>query len=131
MVGAEDGGDPDRARPTAATSVSGLANLSYKAARRIAVAIVGATLGLVGVILIFTPGPAFVVLTLALAVLSVEFAWARRWLRRLQDVAKETVGRVGGDRRSARAAAPGDATGPAPQSVRDAGSGRPDFPDER
>ncbi|HKJ24780.1 MAG TPA: hypothetical protein VKB65_08170, partial [Myxococcota bacterium] len=39
-----------------------------------------------------------------LAILSVEFAWARRWLRRLRDVAAEATARVTGN---------GDDAGPA------------------
>lgn len=56
----------------------------YKYARRIAVAVIGGTVVLVGVIMLVTPGPAFVVIPLGLAILAVEFAWARRWLNKLK-----------------------------------------------
>lgn len=70
---------------------SGLPRLPYEAARRVVVAVVGATLMVAGLIMVFTPGPAIVVLTLALTVLAMEFAWAKRWLRRLERTAKETL----------------------------------------
>jgi len=60
----------------------------WVAARRFAVALFGITLLLVGVILVFTPGPAIVVLGLALAVLAAEFTWARRWVRKLRVAAE-------------------------------------------
>lgn len=56
----------------------------YKFARRIAIAVIGGTVMLVGVIMLVTPGPAFVVIPLGLAILAVEFAWARRWLNKLK-----------------------------------------------
>ncbi len=44
---------------------------TYRLARRIAVSIVGATLLLVGVVMLVAPGPAIVVLPLGLAVLGL------------------------------------------------------------
>ena len=61
-----------------------LGRRGYKLARRIAVAVIGGTVVLVGVIMLVTPGPAFVVIPLGLAILAVEFAWARRWLNKLK-----------------------------------------------
>jgi uncharacterized protein (TIGR02611 family) len=59
-------------------------DISYKVARRIAILVIGVTVLLVGIIMIVTPGPAFVVVPLGLAILAVEFAWARRWLKKLR-----------------------------------------------
>ena len=36
----------------------------------------------IGIVLVVLPGPAFIVIPLGLAILAVEFAWARRWLRK-------------------------------------------------
>lgn len=58
--------------------------VTYRWARRIAVAVVGGTVLLVGVALIVLPGPAFVVIPLGLAILGLEFAWARVWLRKVK-----------------------------------------------
>ena len=58
--------------------------LTYRWARRIAVAIVGGTVLAIGIALTVLPGPAFVVIPLGLAILSAEFAWARYWLRKVK-----------------------------------------------
>ncbi|MEO1201964.1 MAG: PGPGW domain-containing protein [Pseudomonadota bacterium] len=60
-------------------------HLTYKAARRIVVAVVGVTVVLLGVVMLVTPGPGLVVIPLGLAILSIEFAWARSWLRRVRE----------------------------------------------
>ena len=58
--------------------------LTYRCARRIAVAVVGGTVLAIGAALVVLPGPAFVVIPLGLAILSAEFAWARYWLRKVK-----------------------------------------------
>ncbi|MDH3746642.1 MAG: PGPGW domain-containing protein [Gammaproteobacteria bacterium] len=58
--------------------------MTYKTSRRIVVAIVGATVLLIGVVMIITPGPAIVFIPLGLAILSIEFAWARYWLKHVR-----------------------------------------------
>jgi tellurite resistance protein TerC len=65
-------------------------NWTYKAARRLVVAVVGATVLLIGVIMLVTPGPAIVVIPVGLAILSIEFAWARLWLKRMRQSLKRT-----------------------------------------
>ena len=62
---------------------------SYAGAKRIAVAVIGGTVLLVGVALIVLPGPAFVVIPAGLAILATEFAWARRWLRKAKEMFKK------------------------------------------
>jgi tellurite resistance protein TerC len=65
--------------------------LTYRWARRIAVALVGGTVLLVGLALIVLPGPAFVVIPVGLAILGLEFAWARRWLRKVKERSIQVV----------------------------------------
>lgn len=60
-------------------------HLTYRMARRIVILVVGLTVVLVGVVMIVTPGPAFVVIPLGLAILSIEFAWARMWLGKVRE----------------------------------------------
>ena len=60
-------------------------HLTYKAARRIVIGVVGATVVLIGVIMLVTPGPALIVIPVGLAILSLEFTWARHWLKRLRE----------------------------------------------
>lgn len=62
-----------------------LQNLPLKKARKVVVFLVGGTLLLLGIAMIVLPGPAVVVIPLALAILGTEFVWAR-WL--LQKVKK-------------------------------------------
>jgi uncharacterized protein (TIGR02611 family) len=54
---------------------------------RIGFAIAGATVTLAGVTMLVTPGPAFVVIPIGLAMLALEFAWAERLLDRALDQA--------------------------------------------
>ncbi|MFQ6004152.1 MAG: PGPGW domain-containing protein [Woeseia sp.] len=65
--------------------MDGAARLTYKTARRIAVLAVGGTVLAIGIVMIVTPGPAMVVIPIGLAVLGIEFAWARIWLRKLRE----------------------------------------------
>jgi len=58
--------------------------MTYKMARRIVTAVVGATILIIGVVMIVTPGPALVLIPVGLAILSIEFAWARAWLKHLR-----------------------------------------------
>ena len=64
---------------------------AVKLARRIAIAVAGATVLLLGVIMIVTPGPAFVLIPLGLAILGLEFAWARLWLQRIRRKISDTA----------------------------------------
>ena len=66
--------------------------VTYRWARRIAVGLVGGTVLAIGIALIVLPGPAFVVIPLGLAILGVEFAWARLWLRKVRQRSGEFVG---------------------------------------
>ncbi|MEX0976762.1 MAG: PGPGW domain-containing protein [Woeseia sp.] len=59
-----------------------LFDMTYKAVRRIVIGVVGATVLLLGVVMLVTPGPAIVFIPAGLAILGLEFAWARYWLRR-------------------------------------------------
>ncbi len=75
--------------------------ITYKWARRIAVAIVGFTVLVVGIAMIVLPGPAIVVIPIGLGILGLEFAWARRWLRKVKAGGASLVGTLrrgrGGD----------------------------------
>lgn len=49
------------------------------------VALAGGALLLAGIAMVVLPGPALVVIPVALAILAVEFVWARRWLAWLRE----------------------------------------------
>jgi tellurite resistance protein TerC len=58
--------------------------VSYRAAKRIVVFVLGATVLLFGLLLLVLPGPGLLVIFLGLTLLATEFVWARLWLRRLR-----------------------------------------------
>jgi Putative transmembrane protein (PGPGW). len=64
---------------------------NIKVARRVIVSIVGATVLLIGIALLVLPGPAFIVIPLGLAILATEYAWARRWLKKVRRMASNVV----------------------------------------
>ncbi|HEU4623411.1 MAG TPA: PGPGW domain-containing protein [Steroidobacteraceae bacterium] len=80
--------------------------ITYRWAKRIAVALVGFTVLAVGVAMIVLPGPAFLVIPIGLGILSIEFAWARRWLRKVKERSAALVDAVKRDRSVAGATAP-------------------------
>jgi len=74
-----------------------LVNMTYKVMRRIIVAAVGATVLLLGLIMLVTPGPAFLVIPAGLAILGLEFAWARYWLGRARRTISVQTARLRGN----------------------------------
>ncbi len=58
---------------------------TLRQARRLVVAVVGVTVVLVGIIMIFTPGPAVLVIPLGLGILATEFLWARTLLHHVKE----------------------------------------------
>ncbi len=75
------------------------ADVTYKTGRRIVIGVVGASVLLLGVVMLVAPGPAFIVIPAGLAILAVEFVWARRWLAKL----REMISRRSADKRGERA----------------------------
>jgi tellurite resistance protein TerC len=74
-------------------------DLTYKTGRRIVIAVVGSSVLLIGIVMLVTPGPAFVVIPVGLAILAIEFVWAKRWLNKL----REMISRHGAEKRAKRA----------------------------
>jgi tellurite resistance protein TerC len=58
---------------------------TYKLAKRIAITVVGVSILAIGIVMIIAPGPAFILIPVGLAILGLEFAWARLWLKRLRE----------------------------------------------
>lgn len=71
-----------------------MASWALRNARKVVVAVVGATVLGLGVLMLFLPGPGLVTMFVGLTILAAEFAWARRWLRRARDAAGEAASRV-------------------------------------
>lgn len=61
-----------------------LVDITYRQARRLAILLVGGSVLLFGIALLFLPGPAIVVIPAGLAILGLEFSWARRFLQRVR-----------------------------------------------
>ncbi len=58
---------------------------AMKLLKKTLVTLAGGALLLAGIAMVVLPGPAFVVIPVALATLAVEFVWARRWLAWLRE----------------------------------------------
>ena len=58
---------------------------TFKWIKRIAIAVAGFTVLLVGVAMIVLPGPAFIVIPAGLAILALEFTWAKRLLKEAKE----------------------------------------------
>ena len=52
-------------------------------------AVIGGTIVIVGLLLVFLPGPGALVILLGLAVLGSEFVWARRLIKRARELSKQ------------------------------------------
>lgn len=76
-----------------------LIDMSYKTVRRIAIAVVGGTVLLIGIVMVVGPGPAFIVIPVGLTILAMEFAWARLLLRRV----RKKISAFNADSRTGRA----------------------------
>ncbi|MCL1058108.1 PGPGW domain-containing protein [Shewanella gelidimarina] len=59
--------------------------------KRALITIVGGILTLTGAALIILPGPAWLLLPIGLAVLSIEYPWAHRWLKKSQNHMSNTA----------------------------------------
>ena len=66
-----------------------LIRAGLKQIRRLTILLVGVTVVLIGVLMLFTPGPAVVVIPVGLGILGLEFAWARLLLQRFRNKAMD------------------------------------------
>ena len=57
---------------------------TLRKARQLVVGVIGTTVVIIGIIMIFTPGPAIVVIPLGLGILATEFVWARDLLHKVK-----------------------------------------------
>ena len=68
-----------------------LYDITYKTGKRVVITIVGGTVLLIGVAMLVLPGPALVVIPIGLAILGLEFAWARRFLRTIREKGEDAL----------------------------------------
>ena len=62
--------------------------------KRVIIFVIGGTVLLFGLVLLFTPGPAIVVIPIGLAILATEFIWARKLLHKVKEKVKETKDKI-------------------------------------
>jgi len=77
-----------------AQAAEDMAVMTLRQARRITVLFIGSSVLVVGLALLFLPGPAFVVIPAGLAILATEFVWARRILNRIKKEAQDLYSAV-------------------------------------
>jgi tellurite resistance protein TerC len=82
IVPSDDGGDRGPVRRPRWGSLSSVAQEGLRQGRRLVILVVGGTVLLIGTLLLVLPGPGIPIVVGGLAILAIEFAWARRWLRR-------------------------------------------------
>jgi uncharacterized protein (TIGR02611 family) len=93
------GTDRSIGSPSWMKRLSGIWNVeNIKVVRRVIVSVIGATVLLIGVALLVLPGPAFIVIPIGLAILATEYAWARRWLKKVRRLASSVVSNRGRER---------------------------------
>ncbi|OGW38205.1 MAG: hypothetical protein A2Y97_08950 [Nitrospirae bacterium RBG_13_39_12] len=59
-------------------------NNTFKKVKKLVIGVIGFTILLVGIAMIVLPGPAFIVIPVALGILATEFVWARRLLKKVK-----------------------------------------------
>ncbi len=77
-------------------------SMTLKLARRAAICIIGTIVLLLGVAMLVLPGPAFLVIPAGLAILAMEFPWARKWLHKAHETLSRSYWRGGNQRSSGR-----------------------------
>jgi hypothetical protein len=58
---------------------------NLRRAKRAVIAVIGFTVLLIGVVMLFMPGPALLVVPIGLTILATEFVWARRLLVKVKE----------------------------------------------
>ena len=58
--------------------------LNIKNIKRAIIFVIGITIFLIGLALLFLPGPGILIIIVGLVILAVEFIWARKMLKRIK-----------------------------------------------
>lgn len=72
-----------------------IANATVRTVRRVIIGVAGGTIVLAGLAMLVLPGPGIVTIGFGLALLSLEFAFAQRWLRSVQARAAQAADNAG------------------------------------
>ena len=57
---------------------------TIKQARKLIISVIGFTVLLIGLAMVVLPGPAFIVIPIALGILATEFIWAKKLLKKVK-----------------------------------------------
>ncbi len=85
MATPEPGQEPNNNVPASNNTAWAKPNHLLRQAKRWILIVLGFSVLLVGLALIFIPGPAFLVIPLGLAILAGELLWARRLLSKIKE----------------------------------------------
>jgi tellurite resistance protein TerC len=86
---------PERHSAPIGGDMERLVRITYRQARRAVILLLGSSVLAAGLAMVSLPGPAFIVIPMGLAILAVEFAWARRWLNRVKAELAEVKEKLG------------------------------------
>ena len=86
--------------------------LSWRAAKRLVIAVIGTTVVLLGLVMMLTPGPGLVVILAGLGILATEFVWARRLLMQVKERSKGAIEKARNGFRKPTATPPPEQTQP-------------------
>ena len=62
--------------------------------KRIIVSVIGFTIFIIGIFLIFFPGPAFIIIPVGLTILATEYVWARNLLEKVKKVIRKSSKKI-------------------------------------
>ena len=57
---------------------------TIKQAKKLIISVIGFTVLLIGLAMVFLPGPAFIVIPIGLGILATEFVWAKNLLKKVK-----------------------------------------------
>ena len=64
---------------------------SLRQVKRVIIGVVGFTLLAIGLVMIVLPGPAFIVIPVALGILGTEFVWAKKLIQKIKNKIPQKV----------------------------------------
>jgi len=75
--------EPEKSQK-APSVTTGAVLATLRTMRQLFILVIGLTVVLIGIAMIVLPGPGVLTIIVGLAILGIEFAWARRWMAKLR-----------------------------------------------
>jgi hypothetical protein len=76
--------EPTKAAKPAPSVTTSAILATLRTMRQLFVLVIGMTVVLIGIAMILLPGPGLLTIVVGLAILGIEFAWARRWMAKIR-----------------------------------------------